>query len=279
MIYIDVLPRVIEKLRVDLITDAHANVVDKRSFDAWGKMRDLPWEAQASLDDPLYLTQLPFTNKAFTGHENIQEVGLIHMNGRVYDPVLARFMSADVFIQSPWSSQSFNRYGYVWNGPMKYTDPSGWVLRTSDGSPVRSSNGNSVGTGNDISHRGGGNNSYSEGYRKAQSQIRAPRLNGKTHNGSGQDVGKDFKDGKPVISKTSKFEVVQDLAYLSGGKMSYVDPYEYSPPHVFNAGLFGLIAGGGGRYLIRQNSQCYFKDKSGCYEYTKKRSTIFNIRF
>ncbi|EPJ47149.1 MAG: hypothetical protein OFPII_15000 [Osedax symbiont Rs1] len=89
-------------------------------------MRDLPWEAQASLSDPLYLTQLPFTNKGFTGHESIQEVGLIHMNGRVYDPVLARFMSADVFIQRPWLSQSFNRYSYVMNNPMKYTDPTGY---------------------------------------------------------------------------------------------------------------------------------------------------------
>ncbi|EPJ47145.1 MAG: hypothetical protein OFPII_14960 [Osedax symbiont Rs1] len=111
---------------VDLITDAHANVVDKRSFDAWGKMRDLPWEAQASLDDPLYLTQLPFTNKAFTGHENIQEVGLIHMNGRVYDAHLGRFVGSDPYIQAGNLSQNFNRYSYVMNTPLRYTDPSGF---------------------------------------------------------------------------------------------------------------------------------------------------------
>ncbi len=116
---------------VDLVTDAFANVVDKRSFDAWGKLRDFPWKAQATINDPLYLTQLPFTNKGFTGHESIQEVGLIHMNGRVYDAELARFISADPQVQFAGDSQSYNRYSYVHNNPMKYTDPSGFGLFSS----------------------------------------------------------------------------------------------------------------------------------------------------
>lgn len=113
---------------IDLITDAYANVVDRRSFDAWGQMRDLPWQTQASLQDPLYLTQLPFTNLAYTGHETVQEVDLIHMNGRVYDATLARFLSADPHIQASNLSQSYNRYAYVLNNPMKYTDPSGFFF-------------------------------------------------------------------------------------------------------------------------------------------------------
>ncbi|MGS2717857.1 RHS repeat domain-containing protein [Eionea flava] len=86
---------------VDLVTDAFANVVDRRSFDAWGKLRNLPWQAQASWEDPLYLTQLPYINKGYTGHEMVQEVDLIHMNGRMYDATLARFISADLIIQEP----------------------------------------------------------------------------------------------------------------------------------------------------------------------------------
>jgi hypothetical protein len=50
------------------------------------------------------------------------------MNGRVYDPTLGRFLSADPHIQSPYSSQSYNRYSYVSNNPLKYTDPSGYFL-------------------------------------------------------------------------------------------------------------------------------------------------------
>ncbi|WP_159291328.1 RHS repeat-associated core domain-containing protein [Tenacibaculum maritimum] len=52
-------------------------------------------------------------------------VALIHMNGRMYDAKLGRFLSPDNFIQEPFSTQSFNRFGYVWNNPLKFTDPSG----------------------------------------------------------------------------------------------------------------------------------------------------------
>jgi RHS repeat-associated protein len=113
---------------VDLVTDAYANVVDRRSFDSWGKLRNLTWKDSEGITNPLYLTQLPFTNKGYTGHENIQEVDLIHMNGRVYDASLARFMSADPFIQALGLSQSYNRYAYTINNPMKYTDPSGYLF-------------------------------------------------------------------------------------------------------------------------------------------------------
>jgi len=49
------------------------------------------------------------------------------MNGRIYDPVLARFMTADPFIQAPGNLQSYNRYAYVNNNPLGYTDPSGYI--------------------------------------------------------------------------------------------------------------------------------------------------------
>jgi len=48
------------------------------------------------------------------------------MNGRVYDPITARFLSADPIIQSPSNMQSLNRYSYVMNNPLSYTDPSGY---------------------------------------------------------------------------------------------------------------------------------------------------------
>src|SRR5690606_34965288 len=50
---------------------------------------------------------------------------LIHMNGRVYDPAIGRFLSADPFMQFPDSTQGLNRYTYVGNNPLSYTDPSG----------------------------------------------------------------------------------------------------------------------------------------------------------
>nr|WP_212668853.1 RHS repeat-associated core domain-containing protein [Pseudoalteromonas sp. NBT06-2] len=50
------------------------------------------------------------------------------MNGRIYDPTLGRFLQADPFIQAPSNSQSYNRYSYVLNNPMSYTDPSGYFF-------------------------------------------------------------------------------------------------------------------------------------------------------
>ncbi len=48
--------------------------------------------------------------------------------GRVYDPQLGRFLSADTAVQFPQSLQSYNRYSYVQNNPLSFTDPTGWVL-------------------------------------------------------------------------------------------------------------------------------------------------------
>lgn len=48
------------------------------------------------------------------------------MGGRVYDPNLGRFLSADIYVQSPYNSQSFNRYSYTFNNPLSYTDPTGY---------------------------------------------------------------------------------------------------------------------------------------------------------
>jgi len=66
--------------------------------------------------------------RGFTAHEHFFEVGLIHMNGRMYDAQLGRFLSPDNFIQDPYNTQSFNRYGYVWNNPLSYNDPSGEIV-------------------------------------------------------------------------------------------------------------------------------------------------------
>ena len=47
------------------------------------------------------------------------------MNGRIYDPNLGRFMTADSIIPDADDSQSFNRYSYVFNNPLTMIDPDG----------------------------------------------------------------------------------------------------------------------------------------------------------
>ena len=63
-----------------------------------------------------------------TGHEQIPNVGLVNMNGRLYDPALGRFLSPDRNVQFVTDLQSYNRYSYAQNNPLKYTDPTGYDL-------------------------------------------------------------------------------------------------------------------------------------------------------
>ncbi|CCO61730.1 putative Rhs family protein fused with Integrin alpha N-terminal domain [Vibrio nigripulchritudo] len=111
---------------VDMITDLYGYVVERRSYDAFGKQRDVTWQVAKRDEKHRYVAQMVLTNRGYTGHEEIEEVGLIHMNGRVYDQTLGRFVSADPIIQAPFVTNSFNRYAYVWNNPLKYIDPTGF---------------------------------------------------------------------------------------------------------------------------------------------------------
>jgi RHS repeat-associated protein len=70
-------------------------------------------------------TSSSLTRASFTGQERDDDLGLIDMKGRVYDPLAGRFTSADPLIQNPFSSQGLNPYSYVFNNPVNYVDPSG----------------------------------------------------------------------------------------------------------------------------------------------------------
>lgn len=103
------------------ITDAAGNIEQELSFDAWGNLRDPDTWTGAATETPLF-------DRGFTGHEHLYAFGLINMNGRMYDPLMSSFLSVDRYVQSPENSQNFNRYAYCLNNPLKYTDPSGWVM-------------------------------------------------------------------------------------------------------------------------------------------------------
>lgn len=107
------------------ITDCNGVVEQELSFDAWGNLRD-PNTWLRNWLNPVY--EEPMFDRGFTGHEHLYAFGLINMNGRVYDPLMSSFLSVDAYVQSPDNSQSFNRYAYCMNNPLKYTDPSGWQL-------------------------------------------------------------------------------------------------------------------------------------------------------
>lgn len=100
------------------VVDENGDFVFKASYDAWG--------IQTDSINAIGL------HRGYTGHEMLNEFGIINMNGRLYDPVLGRFFSPDNYVQLPDFSQSYNRYSYCLNNPLKYTDPSGELFGIDD---------------------------------------------------------------------------------------------------------------------------------------------------
>ena len=112
---------------VDELLDAQGRKARSMAFAAWGEranpadLAPLPGAEAASFDACA-------TTRGFTGHEMLDAVGAVHMNGRIHDPALGRFLQADPFVQFPGNLQSHNRYSYALNNPLAYTDPSGHFI-------------------------------------------------------------------------------------------------------------------------------------------------------
>ena len=100
------------------LTDNNGTSVFKATYDAWGR--------QTVSQNTIGLA------RGYTGHEHLPEFGVIDMNGRMYDPLLGRFLSPDPYVQMPDYSQNFNRYAYCLNNPLIYTDPSGEAFGIDD---------------------------------------------------------------------------------------------------------------------------------------------------
>lgn len=65
-------------------------------------------------------------HEGFAGHDSLGDIGLVDMEGRVYDPEVGSFLSADPNVQYPFSSQGYDRYIYVNDNPLSLSDPSGY---------------------------------------------------------------------------------------------------------------------------------------------------------
>ena len=113
---------------IGVITNATGGQPERFAYDPWGQRRDATdWSALSA--SALSSFDTTRTTRGFTGHETLDAVGIIHMNGRIYDPKIARFVQADPFIQDPMNTQSLNRYSYVLNNPLNATDPSGYFAQ------------------------------------------------------------------------------------------------------------------------------------------------------
>jgi RHS repeat-associated protein len=104
---------------ITALTNTTGSIVEQNAYDPWGRRRNPADWSFTNVTAPTLLS------RGFTGHEHIDELTLINMNGRVYDPVLGMFISCDNFVPGADYSQAFNRYSYGLNNPLKFTDPDG----------------------------------------------------------------------------------------------------------------------------------------------------------
>ncbi len=108
---------------IDTLVDENGVVRERLSFDAHGSRRDaegaMAWQGLISTYTPAH------TTRGFTGHEHVDLAGIVHMNGRLYDAALGRMLSPDPMVQEVHNAQNLNRYTYVLNNPLSFTDPSG----------------------------------------------------------------------------------------------------------------------------------------------------------
>jgi RHS repeat-associated protein len=107
---------------ISLVLNHNGGVAERMYYDPWGRRRDaLTGQSEGELST----STGHMASRGYTLHEHLPSIGLIHMNGRLYDPLLGRFIQADSQVPDPSNLQSYNRYAYVKNNPLRYSDPTG----------------------------------------------------------------------------------------------------------------------------------------------------------
>jgi RHS repeat-associated protein len=107
---------------VSIVLDENGGILEQQRFLPFGQPRVMsPYLSVAS------------TDYTYTGQRDLPDTGLMDYKARFYSPALGRFIQPDTIIPSAANPQSWNRYSYVTNNPLQYTDPTGhWEVETND---------------------------------------------------------------------------------------------------------------------------------------------------
>ncbi|MEO7590568.1 MAG: RHS repeat-associated core domain-containing protein, partial [Byssovorax sp.] len=103
---------------VTAVTDAGGVLEEAFYYEPFGQRTDAQGKPLASAPSEV--------RSGFTGHEHDDDLGLINMRGRMFDPVIRRFLSPDPHVTNPLLGQSYNRYSYVLDNPTNLIDPTGF---------------------------------------------------------------------------------------------------------------------------------------------------------
>src|SRR5690606_11057020 len=116
---------------VETITNSDGSVLENASFTAYGNRRSSEtWSGAPSATERANLDEV--TGQGYTFQAVLGMMGMNHMNGRVQDSITGRFLSPDPFITNPGYTQNYNRYSYVYNNPLTYSDPTGFAVKNKD---------------------------------------------------------------------------------------------------------------------------------------------------
>jgi RHS repeat-associated protein len=174
---------------ISAITNAAGAVTQRMAYDPFGKRRDGngSYDAQGKL----IIDNAQGTDRGFTGHEQMDDIGIVHMNGRIYDANIGRFMQADPRIAQPFNLQNFDRYSYVLNNPLNLVDPSGFEVAsgcaTSADSDVDCEGSGGGGASNVEPNPSGG--SYEDGYTTVTVSTDGQTVTVTGHRGPEQPAG------------------------------------------------------------------------------------------
>jgi RHS repeat-associated protein len=119
---------------VRAITNQNGEVISRRDFMPFGE--ELYAGTPNRTESNKYSTSgSDNVRKRFTGYEKDQETGLDFAEARYYNNQHGRFTAVDPLLASGKSAnpQTFNRYVYVMNSPLRLTDPTGMQTGTPTG--------------------------------------------------------------------------------------------------------------------------------------------------
>lgn len=108
------------------IVDTTGTTIADLSYGAFGDRRGSNWLGSPSAGEWAQIAAT--TRRGYTNHSMLDNLLLIHMNGRVQDSATGRFISVDPHLDSGVGTQAWNRYGYTGNRLLNVTDPTGFVV-------------------------------------------------------------------------------------------------------------------------------------------------------
>lgn len=107
-----------------VVTDVQGNIISRHDYYPFGQ------EIAPNIGNRTTIegySGMDSVRQKFTGYEKDEETGLDFAQARYFNSGLGRFMSVDPLGKSEKleDPQTWNRYSYVLNNPLRYTDPDG----------------------------------------------------------------------------------------------------------------------------------------------------------